>query len=179
MIEGATRLLAQKGLQETSFTSVLELTGAPRGSIYHYFPGGKDQLIGEAIDFAGARAIALLESRAGASAVEITELFLSLWRQVLTRSQFTAGCSVTAVTVATDSPALLERTGIVFRDWRAQLARLLSQGGIPAADADRFAVLLIAASEGAVILSRSMHNIEPFDGVAAMLTSRAGALSRE
>ena len=57
MIEGAVRLLARHGLQATSFTEVLELTGAPRGSIYHHFPGGKDELISAAVDRAGARAL--------------------------------------------------------------------------------------------------------------------------
>ena len=46
MIDGAIRLLAKRGLQATSFSEVLALTGAPRGSIYHHFPEGKDQLIG-------------------------------------------------------------------------------------------------------------------------------------
>ena len=41
MVEGAVRLLARQGLQATSFSEVLELTGAPRGSVYHHFPGGK------------------------------------------------------------------------------------------------------------------------------------------
>ena len=46
MIVGAARLLAERGLQETSFSEVLQRTGAPRGSIYHHFPEGKDQLVG-------------------------------------------------------------------------------------------------------------------------------------
>ncbi len=48
MIEGAARLLAEKGLQETSFSEVLALTGAPRGSIYHHFPDGKASLVAQA-----------------------------------------------------------------------------------------------------------------------------------
>ena len=44
MIEGAIQLLATKGLQATSFSEVLALTGAPRGSIYHHFPKGKNEM---------------------------------------------------------------------------------------------------------------------------------------
>jgi AcrR family transcriptional regulator len=177
MIEGAVRLLAVRGLQETSFSEVLQLTGAPRGSIYHHFPGGKDQLVGEAVDMAGQRAIALLESRSGASAVAITALFLALWRDVLTRSEFRAGCSVTAVTIATDSAPLLERTASVFGAWRASLSTLLHTGGMPEADAEGFAALLIAASEGAVVMTRSMQSLEPFEAVSGMLVAQATALS--
>ncbi len=61
MIAGAARLLAERGLQETSFSEVLELTGAPRGSIYHHFPDGKDQLIASAIDLAGSNAMAAID----------------------------------------------------------------------------------------------------------------------
>src|SRR5215831_13088523 len=79
MIEGAVHLLAQHGLQATSFSEVLEFTGAPRGSVYHHFPAGKDQLIESAVDLAGGRALRALDSQAGASAEEITAFFLGIW----------------------------------------------------------------------------------------------------
>ena len=49
MIEGAVTLLALRGLEGTAFRDVLERSGAPRGSIYHHFPNGKDQLVEAAI----------------------------------------------------------------------------------------------------------------------------------
>ena len=177
MIEGAARLLAERGLQETSFSEVLELTGAPRGSIYHHFPEGKDQLVGDAVDFAGARAMALLEAKAGASAVEITEYFVYLWRQVLVRSNYSAGCSVLAVTVATDSTGLLSRAAGVFRAWREQLSRLLVTGGLAPAEATRFAALLIASTEGAVVMGRAEQSLEPFELVAEQLAAQVAALA--
>src|SRR4051812_16603416 len=94
MVEGAARLLAQRGLQETSFSEVLELTGAPRGSIYHHFPGGKDELVASAVDLAGAHAVDLIGRAAGSSASDITRHFLGMWREILIRTDFTAGCSV-------------------------------------------------------------------------------------
>src|ERR1700761_5327602 len=110
MVVGAVRLLAERGLQETSFSEVLELTGAPRGSIYHHFPEGKDQLVAAAVDLAGAHAVDYMESARGASAIEVTKRFLGVWRELLTRSNFAAGCCVLAVTIATDSPDLLSHT---------------------------------------------------------------------
>src|SRR3954447_299458 len=97
MVEGAMRLLARQGLQATSFSEVLELTGAPRGSLYHHFPGGKDQLIRSALDLAGDRALQLLAEKDGAPAEEIATFFLGMWRTLLVRSQFSAGCAVLAV----------------------------------------------------------------------------------
>src|SRR3954469_10334887 len=101
MVSGAVRLLAQQGLQATSFSEVLQLTGAPRGSIYHHFPGGKDQLVAAAVDAAGDHAMRVLDGLAGSSPEKITETFLGLWRLLLETSGNTAGCAVLAVTVAT------------------------------------------------------------------------------
>ena len=176
MVAGAARLLAERGLQETSFSEVLELTGAPRGSIYHHFPDGKDQLVASAIDLAGSHAIALIERSAGKQAKEVTAHFLGMWREVLLRSNFTAGCSVLAVTIATDSPDLLEYAATVFRTWRIRLAELLRDGGLDERDALRFAAVLIAGTEGAVVLSRAEQSMEPFELVAEQLTSQVEQL---
>ncbi len=177
MVEGAARLLAQRGLQETSFSEVLELTGAPRGSIYHHFPEGKDQLVAEALDLAAAHAIALINRSEGSSAKDVTKHFLDMWREVLSRSGLQAGCSVLAVTIATDSPDLLDHAAQAFRGWRERLAQLLQAGGLRKQDAARFAAVLIAAAEGAVVLSRAEQSMEPFDLVAAQLSEQVVVLA--
>ncbi len=176
MIEGAARLLAKNGLQGASFSEVLELTGAPRGSVYHHFPEGKDQLVAAALDLAGGRAIALLEAKAGEPAHEIARYFIAMWREVLVRSEFSAGCAVLAVTVDSDSPALLERAAGIFRTWRSSIAALLEQGGMPAADAAPYAALLVASCEGAVVVARAEHDLAPFELVAESLLARANPL---
>lgn len=177
MIDGARVLLAEKGLQETSFSEVLARTGAPRGSIYHHFPDGKDQLVGLAVERAGESALAVMEGTAGRPATEVVDTFLGLWRALLDRARFRMGCAVLAVTIATDDAALLDRTAAVFRAWRAQLARLLEQGGMPASRAPAFAATLIAATEGAVAMARADRSMEPFDLVAADLRQAAAAAS--
>jgi TetR/AcrR family transcriptional repressor of lmrAB and yxaGH operons len=107
MVASAVDLLARRGLQATSFSEVLQHSGAPRGSVYHHFPEGKDQMIGAALGAAGDRAIDLLDLKAGAPAEEIATWFLHIWREVLIRGKFEAGCAVLAVAVAADSPELL------------------------------------------------------------------------
>jgi len=177
MVASAVSLLARRGLQATSFSEVLEDSGAPRGSIYHYFPDGKDQMIGSALDAAGGRAIELLDQKAGAPAEEIAAWFLHIWREVLIRGKFEAGCAVLAVAVATDSPELLEGTARIFRTWRRRLAELLEQGGLRPRDAGPFAAVLVASSEGAVVLARAEQSLEPFDLVAEQLLDQVRALS--
>ena len=166
MIDRTALLLAKKGLQGTSFSDILAASGAPRGSLYHHFPGGKDELVLAAIAAAGDRAMTVLAPLAGRPAIEVTETFLALWRLVLQKTDFAAGCAVAAVTVAAETPALLESAATVFRNWRVQLADLLAQGGIPVPAAPALATMLIAATEGAVILARAERSMEPFEMVA-------------
>jgi TetR/AcrR family transcriptional repressor of lmrAB and yxaGH operons len=177
MVASAAELLARRGLQATSFSVVLDLSGAPRGSVYRHFPRGTVQLVGSALDLAGERAIELLNLKAGAPAEELAAWFLHIWREVLIRSDFDAGCAVLAVTVATDSAPLREHAASVFRSWRRRLAELLEIGGLQPRDADRFAAALIATSEGAVALSRAEQNIEPFDLAAEQLLEQIRTLA--
>ena len=179
MVAGAARLLAERGLQATSFSEVLELTSSPRGSVYHHFPEGKDQLIAAALDLVEAQMTRYFAPESGAAPEEVTRLFLHVWREVLRRSHFKAGCAVVAVTVAADSPGLLEHVGSIFRAWRVRLADMLVAGGVGAEEAARFAAMLIAASEGAVVLSRAEQDMAPFDLVASELLEQARAFGRK
>lgn len=171
MIDGALRLLARQGLQGTSFAEVLQATGAPRGSIYHHFPGGKDELVAAALETAGREAVAGLAGLEGERPERVTERYLALWRDLLEGSDATAGCAVVAVTVATRSDDMLTRAAAVFRSWRVHLTALLAAGGHR--DPAAFAATLVAASEGAVLLSRAERSLEPFDAVAAFLLAEA------
>jgi hypothetical protein len=112
----------------------------------------------------------------GASAVEVTKSFLAAWRALLTYTHFDAGCALVAVTVAAESDALRERSGEAFRAWRDKLARALETGGLGEADASSTATLLLAASEGAVVICRAEQDIGPFDLVAAQLVDHVRAL---
>jgi len=167
MIDHTVVLLAKKGLQGASFTELLQASGAPRGSLYHHFPGGKDELVLAAMDAASQRAASLLEPLRGQPADKVAERFIAFWRAVLTHSGLEAGCAVLAVTVASDAPELRERAGQIFRIWRSLLASLLHDGGVPIERADGLATTLIAACEGAVALARAEGSLAPFDLTAA------------
>ena len=175
MIASAVKLLAVHGFQATTFSSVLADSGAPRGSIYYHFPEGKDQLIAAAIDLAGDRALALTDSFRGLSATEIVDGFAALWRAVLVRSGFRAGCAVLAVTVSADVPELVDRAAAIFRSWREHLGQALQDAGLEAAHARALALTVIAACEGAVVIGRAEHSLEPLEVVTAQLRALAAA----
>jgi AcrR family transcriptional regulator len=178
MIQSAMLMLARHGLEGTSVPEVLAHSGAPRGSVYHHFPGGKDQLVEEALKYASEWALAQIEQAPGASAKDVTTAFLDLWRKVLVGSKLEAGCSVLAVSVAANTPELRACAAAVFRVWRERLAHALADGGLKKADARRFAATLLAACEGAVAVARAEHDLEPFELVAAQLLTQVKALSR-
>ncbi len=177
MVAGAVRLLARRGPHATSFSTVLAETGAPRGSIYHHFPGGKDELVVAAIAANERHALDLLDRDAGASAVEVAKSFLRAWRSLLTGTDFEAGCALVAVTVAAESVPVRERAADAFRAWHERLARALADGGLDPGTAQVTALLLLSASEGAVVISRAERDIRPFDTVAAELVEHVRGLT--
>lgn len=175
MIEGALSLLAKNGLQATSFSEVLKLTKAPRGSIYHHFPGGKDQLVIEALELSKERTIAAIKAIDSTRPERIIEDFFGLWRAQLLKSDFTIGSVMTAITVATQDPKLLECSAGIFMSWQDTLADKLRGAGLSEERAANFAVMVITANEGAVALARATKDIAPFDRVVEQFIQQAKA----
>src|SRR6476620_2085428 len=114
MIEGAIQLLATRGVHGASLLKVLEHTGAPRGSVYHHFPGGKEELILAALDLTGQRHDRFVGRFRGTSAAEITAGYLELWRRILVRSRLESGCQIVACTVPLPGGQGLDRAGRPF-----------------------------------------------------------------
>jgi len=175
MAEGATRLLATNGMAGTTFAEVLALTGAPRGSIYHHFPGGKSELIHAALDVANTFGKEPIESVRGRPAVDVVATFLEQWRLLLIGFKLRAGCAVAAVAVSDGDPELRQHAGAVFQEWSELLAGLLVDGGIDTQSAPALATLVICATEGAVAISRAENDIEPFESVATQLLELVAA----
>jgi TetR/AcrR family transcriptional repressor of lmrAB and yxaGH operons len=175
MVAGTVRLLATRGVEGTSFAEVLAATGSPRGSVYYHFPGGKPELLHAALDLASKRGLAAMEATRGEPAVAVVRRFLSLWRELLEKSNLRAGCAVVAVTVAAGDDDLLDHAGAVFRAWTGLLTDLCAAGGADPELARRLAVTVISATEGAVALCRAERSPEPFEDVSAVLLSLADA----
>lgn len=169
MIEGTLKAIATKGPKASSFSELIKATGTPRGSIYHHFPGGKDELVSAAIKLAGQQTLESIARTRGEPAQVVAEVFLTTWRQLLTTTNFTIGCSVVAVSISSDNKSLLKTANSIFRAWQKLLSELLKIGGLTQANAVATATMLIAGAEGAIILSRAKRSIEPFDSVTKSL----------
>jgi TetR/AcrR family transcriptional repressor of lmrAB and yxaGH operons len=169
MVRSAVVQLAKHGLQGASFAEVLAHANAPRGSVYHHFPGGKHELVTDAIAYMGTEAINILDALDGSSIDGVIDGFVAMWQAVLERSDFAAGCSIVGVTVTADSDELLDRTAEVFQRWRSRLAEILKKAGLSLPNARAFATMMIASAEGAVVLARAERNLAPLDTVSAQL----------
>lgn len=171
MIRSAAQKLSESGVPGASFSNVLELSGASRGAIYHHFPGGKEELIAEAIAYVGDGALAYLQKAAGLPAVEVVDMYGRMWRRVLVSGNFKGGCAVAAVVTDSESEPLVEAAAAIFRSWRTALEELLVDGGTPVAEAPALAATVVATLEGAMLLSRAEGDIEIFDLIAGQLRS--------
>lgn len=176
MADAAVLLLAEEGYQATSFSAVLEASGAPRGSIYHHFPEGKDQLISLAIGRQADRVIDGLVRLEGRDPAGIVEGFGRWWRAGLERSGFAVGCSLLAVTASAGAGELRAEAGVLFTRWIARLADLFVGAGVAPGAARSFAAELLSAVEGAVAIARAQQAFDTFDAVVARLREAAAAL---
>lgn len=163
MIASAMYLLAREGYQGTSFTAVLEHSGAPRGSIYHHFPLGKDQMISAAVDATLRRGLEPLDSLRGKSLATVLRGISDHWRHLLVRSQCKGACPVIAVSVGATNPELLAHVAGVMREWRSQYRTVLEDSGVPRRRSEESAALLLSGFEGAMHLARAEGSLDVFD----------------
>src|SRR5882672_12465973 len=101
MVRGAASLIRTRGVSATSFSDVLAASGAPRGSIYHHFPKGKEQLAGDAIRWTSERVLAHQRTCRATTPAGVLDCFIDMWRQVVQQSNATAGCVVAGTAVDT------------------------------------------------------------------------------
>jgi AcrR family transcriptional regulator len=172
LLNGARKLLAEKGYAGMELRDVAEQGRAPRGSIYHHFPGGKAELAGEAVDYVGSLARDAIEGKlAEGDPIAALRGFVELWRADFERSGYRAGCPIVAVAVETqdEAPGLLDAAARAFEQWEGAFAGSLRRAGVPRGRAQRLASLVVSAVEGAIVLSRARRDPKPLLDVAREL----------
>ncbi len=168
MVISAALLIRERGAHPTAIADVLEHSGAPRGSAYHYFPGGRTQLLCEAIDYAGEY-IAAKIAKAESSVDALDKLFADYRKQLL-RTDFRAGCPVVAVSVEAGDPdkpdaatPVIERAAAAFSTWTDLIAARLISDGVSKKRAAELAMLTTTSFEGAIVVSRASRDIKALD----------------
>jgi len=167
MITSTALLIRERGARATSLDAILAHSGAPRGSIYHHFPGGREQLLREATAFAGEYVARRLRGNDGDDPLAVIDRLVGEYRANLLATDFRAGCPVVAVAVesAEDGPDLRDQVVGAFERWRQLLARRFVAAGIKTDRSGELALLAIAAFEGALILSRAYRDLTPLETI--------------
>ncbi len=171
MIISAVDVLRERGAAGVTIDEVLARSGAPRGSVYYHFPEGRNQILTEALRYAGDTITATIDATVDRGAKAMLRDFVEYWQHLLADSDFNAGCPVVAVALgpANDEPQLTAEAGAILGRWRTALSRAFVADGFDESDAASLAVMAIAALEGAVVLCRSTRNSEPLRDVHKQL----------
>lgn len=174
MVVSAALLIRERGAHATAISDVLEHSGAPRGSAYHYFPGGRTQLLCEAVDYTGEHVAAVIAGAQGG--LELLDTLIDKYRRQLLDTDFRAGCPIVAVSVEAGDEQdrermapVVERAAAVFDRWTDLIAqRFIADGMAPERAAD-LAVLAMTSLEGAIVLARVRRDPTPLDVVHRQL----------
>jgi TetR/AcrR family transcriptional regulator, lmrAB and yxaGH operons repressor len=173
MLDSTIALLQQHGAGAITVDAVLAHSGAPRGSVYHHFPGGRNELILAAVRQAGEEMSAAVEHACQEGPpLRALQRFAALWEHTLASADFNAGCAVAAAAIDNrqDMPEAAEAVRAIFTRWQVAIADLLARSGYDPGRAQRLATLVVSTIEGAVILCRVHGSALPLHDVITELT---------
>ena len=182
MVQAARQLIRERGYNATAFSDVLELSQAPRGSVYFHFPGGKTQLAIEAAEAHAHDQVTIIDQIAdqAESAAQLVELYVNLSREGMVGSNYGRGCAVAPLVTegaARESADVGETTRRAFSEMIDRLAFHFVDIGIDRAPARELAHAVIASVQGAMVTSRALHSSAPYDAVRTVLVGQAVSVS--
>lgn len=171
MLLSAAEVMRERGAAGVTIDEVLVRSGAPRGSVYYHFPEGRNQILAEALRWAGDVITDSIDKAVDRGALALVRGFAEYWERTLRESDFSAGCPVVAAAIGSteDETQLGAIASDIFSRWRDALTRAFVSDGFDHADAESLAVTCIASLEGAVVLCRSIRNAEPLRQVARQM----------
>ena len=172
LVHTAMRLFRRQGYASTGLAQILDESGAPKGSLYHHFPGGKEALAEAAVELAGGLIREMLDDHAARheSPGAFVRAYCRTMAQWMSESKFRSGCPIatTLLENAPQSPAIT-RAGVRAVDsWIDVASGVFAREGLPARAARTRAQLLISAVEGALILARLRRSKQPILDVAKL-----------
>jgi TetR/AcrR family transcriptional repressor of lmrAB and yxaGH operons len=165
LIQTAGELFERQGYHASSLSEILETSQAPKGSLYYYFPEGKEQLAEEAVLHTGQELAARVRiglAQHADPAAAFAGLLDEIARQV-ERSGFRAGGPLTAIAMetATSHPRLNLACRQAFEMIHQEFTARLAAAGLSSPRSEELSSLILAMIEGATLLSRTMHSGDP------------------
>ena len=182
LLEAAAELFGRHGYAATGVKAVLAAADAPYGSLYHFFPGGKQQLGVAVVERGGDLYRQLVEALypPGADVVAATEAAFEDAARLLEETDFADACPIAtiALEVASSDEPMREAAAAGFTSWLDVLEQRFTEAGMTAARAADVAVELFCLLEGAFLLVRTTRSAGPLRTVGrAAAASVAAGLS--
>ena len=163
LVAATAELLQRQGYHATGLREIVAESGAPRGSLYFHFPGGKDELACAALAASGAawrqriEAVVAAAPDLSAAVMRVCELLAD----DLAASGYTRGCPVAAVALENPAPVVRDSIAEHYAAWTAAIAARAGSKDI--------ATLVLAAIEGALLMAKALRSKEPVLTVGRML----------
>ncbi len=167
ILESSGELFRRQGYMGTGVKQILAEAGAPFGSLYHHFPGGKAELGAETVRRSGFLYGLLLGEFAGPE-VELAQgirAFFAGAAETLVETGYADACPIATValeTAGTDEE-LRQACADVFNAWIEGGTERFAMEGIPRDQARVLVIQMLAALEGAFVLSRALRSTEPVE----------------
>ena len=181
LVEAAVRLFRRQGYAGTGLAEILRESGAPKGSLYHYFPGGKAQIGAEAVEVAGHTVAGTLRELATQTngPAALVAAYLDLVEGWMRDSDFRSGSPITTtlLEMAPDDEAIRAAGLAAYASWASIIRDSAVSAGIAADDADRLADFAVAAIEGALVQTRVACEGSPLHNAAHHVQMLEAALT--
>ena len=173
IIDAAVTLFRRQGYSTTGLNEIVGESGAPKGSLYYYFPKGKASIAVAAIEEAGARVERTVReiSEATSSTAELLQEHARLLAKWMKASHFRDGCPITTVLLelAPGDRAVTSAGRMAYAARLKVVEEKLIEDGCEPLDAQRLAVLCVSALQGALIQSRVERSGAPIEIAAQEL----------
>lgn len=165
IISASADLLRHQGYTGTGVKQIAAAAGAPFGSLYHFFPGGKEQLGAETIRWSGqmyGRLLPLIFDASPDPVSGVRAFFAAAARQ-MEDTNYSDGCPIAtaALEVSSVSEPLRQACADVFASWIEAGTQRFAAAGLPDATARRLVTGMLAALEGGFVLCRAMRDSQP------------------
>lgn len=181
LIEATATLLQRQGFHGTGLMDIVHESGAPRGSLYFHFKGGKEELACAALEGAGSRWREMIEALVTSApdlgtAVATVCDFLA---QSLEATGYAEGCPLATVGLEAASTSEEVRRTVArhYDGWIESITTRIASLGVPRDEAERFATFTLSAVEGALLLSKVKRTTKPLRDVGEMLRGLAAGMT--
>jgi len=175
IVETSAELFRRQGYSATGVKQIVTAAKAPFGSLYHFFPGGKEELGAEAVRVSGSLYELLIPAVFDPAPDPVTgvRMFFAGAAQHLVETDYEDACPIATVAleVSSTSETMRRACADVFERWVAAGAERFERAGLAPATARGLTIGMLAALEGAFVLARALRSTEPLE-VAGELAAR-------